>query len=101
MDKYDLALMLLGSAASSAAATTQSLKNIIKRLEQMPDTQTECEEFKVMLTAAKQIKVDTKIKLLADALEKLFPYMTKNGANRKAVIFTESKHKNACMTHLN
>lgn len=97
MDKYDLALMLLGTAASSSAAITQSLKNIIKRLEQMPDAQTECEEFKVMLTAAKQIKVDTKIKLLADALEKLFPYMTKNGANRKSVIFTESVETQKCL----
>lgn len=97
MDKYDLALMLLGTAASSSAAITQSLKNIIKRLEQMPDTQTECEEFKVMLTVARQIKADTKIKLLADALEKLFPYMTKNGANRKAVIFTESVETQKCL----
>ena len=97
MDKYDLALMLLSTAASSSAAITQSLKNIIKRLEQMPDAQTECEEFKVMLTAAKQIKADTKIKLLADALEKSFPYMTKNGANRKAVIFTESVETQKCL----
>lgn len=97
MDKYDLALMLLGTAASSSAAITQSIKNIIKRLEQMPDAQTEREEFKVMLTAAKQIKADTKIKLLADALEKLFPYMTKNGANRKAVIFTESVETQKCL----
>ena len=97
MDKYALALMLLGTAASSSAAITQSLKNIIKRLEQMPDTQTECEEFKVMLTVARQIKADTKIKLLADALEKLFPYMTKNGANRKAVIFTESVETQKCL----
>ena len=97
MDKYDLALMLLGTAASSSAAITQSLKNIIKRLEQMPDAQTECEEFKVMLTAAKRIKADTKIKLLADALEKLFPYMTKNGANKKAVIFTESVETQKCL----
>ena len=97
MDKYYLALMLLGTAASSSVAITQSLKNIIKRLEQMPDAQTECEEFKVMFTAAKQIKVDTKIKLLADALEKLFPYMVKNGANRKAVIFTESVETQKCL----
>lgn len=83
MDKYDLALMLLGTAASSSAAITQSLKNIIKRLEQMPDAQTECEEFEVMLTAARQIKADTKIKLLTDALEKFFPYMTKKRGKPK------------------
>ena len=90
MDKYDLALMLSGTAASSSAAITQSLQNIIKRLEQMSDAQTECEEFKVMLTAARQIKFDTKAKMLTDALEKFFPYMLKNGANKKAVVFTES-----------
>lgn len=90
MDKYDLALMLLGTASSSSAAINQSLQNIIKRLEQMSDAQTECEEFKVMLTAARQIKFDTKAKMLTDALEKIFPYMLKNGADKKAVIFTES-----------
>lgn len=90
MDKYDLALMLLGSAASSSAAIKQSLKNIISRLEQTANAETECEEFKVMLTAAENIKCDTKATLLLDSLEKLFPYITKNGANKKAVIFTES-----------
>lgn len=90
MDKYDLALMLLGSAASSSAAIKLSLKNIISRLEQTANAETECEEFKVMLTAAENIKCDTKATLLLDSLEKLFPYITKNGANKKAVIFTES-----------
>lgn len=90
MDKYDLALMLLGSAASSSAAIKQSLKNIISRLEQTANAETECEEFKVMLTAAENIRCDTKAVMLLDSLEKLFPYITKNGANKKAVIFTES-----------
>lgn len=90
MDKYDLALMLLGSAASSSVTIRQSLKNIIIRLERMPEAVTECEEFKVMLTTAENIKCDTKATLLLDSLEKLFPYITKKGANRKAVIFTES-----------
>lgn len=90
MDKYDLALMLFGSAASSSVAIKQSLKNIISRLEQTANAETECEEFKVMLTAAENIKCDTKATLLLDSLEKLFSYITKNGANKKAVIFTES-----------
>lgn len=90
MDKYDLALMLLGTASSSAAAIKQSLKNIIKRLEQMTDAHTECEEFKVMLTAAEQVKSDTKAELLVNSFDKLMSYIEKKGANKKAVIFTES-----------
>ena len=86
MEQYDLALMLLGLLSSSTAAIRMSLKNIIKRL----DISEEKQEFKKMLAVAEDITEDTKSKLLLAALEKLFPLLKKLGANKKAVIFTES-----------
>ena len=89
MEQYDLALMLLGLLSSSTAAIKQSLRNIIKRLEKS-DSQDELSEFRKMLNMAENIESDTKAKLLIKALDKLFPYLKKLGANKKAVIFTES-----------
>ena len=89
MEQYDLALMLLGLLSSSTAAIKQSLRNIIKRLEKSDD-QDELSEFRKMLEAAENIQSDTKAELLIKALDKLFPYLKKLGANKKVVIFTES-----------
>lgn len=86
MEQYDLALMLLGLLSSSTAAIKASLKNIIKRL----DESEEKHEFENMLQLAESIKEDTKAKHLLTALDKLFPYLKKLGANQKALIFTES-----------
>lgn len=86
MEQYDLALMLLGLLSSSTAAIKASLKNIIKRLEEAEEKQ----EFETMLKLAESIKEDTKGKHLLTALDKLFPYLKKLGANQKALIFTES-----------
>ena len=89
MEQYDLALILLGLLSSSTAAIKQSIKNIIKRLEKADDTE-ELTDFQKMLDVAENITSDTKAELLIKALQKLFPYLKKMGANQKAVIFTES-----------
>ena len=86
MEQYDLALMLLGLLSSSTAAIKASLKNIIKRLDESEEKQ----EFETMLKLAESITEDTKAKHLLTALDKLFPYLKKLGANQKALIFTES-----------
>lgn len=86
MEQYDLALMLLGLLSSSTAAIKASLKNIIKRLDESEEKQ----EFENMLQSAESITEDTKAKHLLAALDKLFPYLKKLGANQKALIFTES-----------
>lgn len=44
-----------------------------------------------MLLAAGNIKIDTKLKLFMASLEGVFKLLKKAGANRKAVIFTESR----------
>lgn len=98
MEQYDLALMLLGLLSSSTAAIKASLNNIIKRLgnaERKDNAEiimqnAEIKEFENMLRLAESIKEDTKAKHLLTALDKLFPYLKKLGANQKALIFTES-----------
>lgn len=90
MEQYDLALMLLGLLSSSTAAIKASFKNIIKRLEKTEGAEAESAEFRYMLEAAEAISEDTKAKHLLMVLDKLFPIQIKTGANRKAVIFTES-----------
>ena len=90
MDQYDLALMLLGLSGSSTAAILQTIKNIVKRLRNTPDAQTETDEFLRMQKVAESIDTDSKVRELLRALNKLFAILKKLGAAKKAVIFTES-----------
>ncbi|MBS7298757.1 MAG: DEAD/DEAH box helicase [Eubacteriales bacterium] len=91
MEKYDLALMLFGAMGSSTPAIIKSIEGVIKRLEKIPGADEELKEFTEMLLAAHLIKTDTKLKLLIEYIEELFKLLKKAGANRKAVIFTESR----------
>jgi hypothetical protein len=90
MDTYDLALRLLGLQSSSTVAILQTVKGIIRRLESMPNAENELRELHRIQAMAESITEDAKIKLLLTVLEKDFALMKKTGANRKAVIFTES-----------
>ena len=90
MNSYDLALRLLGLQSSSTAAILQTIKGIIKRLERVPDAKDELNTFQEMESLAKSIRTDEKSKLLLKYLNKILPILRKLGANKKAVIFTES-----------
>lgn len=90
MDSYDLALRLLGLQSSSTAAIRQTLSGIVRRLETMPDAETETAELRGVLAACDAVTLDTKARLLLDALERAFILMKRRGISRKAVIFTES-----------
>lgn len=90
MEQYELALMLLGILSSSTAAAKSTIKNIIKRLKRTNNADDELAEFELMLRTAEEIVFDKKIELLLLALQKLFPVLKKLGANKKAIIFTES-----------
>ncbi len=92
MEQYDLALMLFGLLSSSTSAIKQSLRKVVKRLSnaEIIMQNAEIKELNNILDAADRIQFDTKARLLLDALQKLFPYLKKLGANQKAVIFTES-----------
>ena len=90
MDPYDLALRLLGLLGSSTAAILQTIKGVIKRLEQMENTQDELAQWQEIQAVAESITQDTKATELLTVLKQGFALMKKVSAKRKAVIFTES-----------
>lgn len=90
MNQYDLSLMLLGIFGSSTAAVSQTINNIIKRLEDMPNSKNEIAELQNIKEVAESITIDEKAKQLLRAIPKVFATLKKLRANKKAVIFTES-----------
>ncbi|MFI3174682.1 MAG: SNF2-related protein [Bacillota bacterium] len=90
MDSYDLSLQMLGLLGSSTAAVLQTIKGIIKRLQNDSTAYEELLLFQEMEALADKIDCDAKTTQLLLALQKIFPLLKKAGANRKAVIFTES-----------
>ena len=90
MDPYDLALRLLGLLGSSTAAILQTIKGVIKRLEQMENTQDELAQWQEIRAVAESITQDAKATELLTVLKQGFALMKKVSAKRKAVIFTES-----------
>ncbi|WP_300134467.1 SNF2-related protein [uncultured Oscillibacter sp.] len=90
MDPYDLALRLLGLLGSSTAAILQTIKGVIKRLEQMENTQEELAQWQEIQAVAESITQDAKATELLTVLKQGFALMKKVSAKRKAVIFTES-----------
>ena len=90
MDSYDLALRLLGLLGSSTAAILQTIKGVIKRLEQMENTQEELAQWQEIQAVAESITQDAKATELLTVLKQGFALMKKVSAKRKAVIFTES-----------
>lgn len=90
MNQYDLALRLLSLQSSSTAAILQTVNGVIKRLEAMPDAQEELAEWRKIQDSASIVRQDSKAKALLSVLKSGFALMKKCGANRKAVIFTES-----------
>lgn len=87
---YALALRLLGLQGSSTTAILQTIRGVIKRLEQMPNTQGELIQWRQMEDAAKAVGQDAKAAELLDALHLGFTAIEKRGAAKKAIIFTES-----------
>lgn len=90
MDPYDLALRLLGLHGSSTAAILQTIRGVIRRLEQMPNSAGEVAQWREMERAALEVKREAKATELLYALKLGFAAMKKRGGARKAVIFTES-----------
>lgn len=91
MNPYDLALMLFDLQGSSTSAVIKSIEGIIARLKKIPGAEAELSEFEEMLSAARSIKTDEKLKLLFPALDGCFKLLKKAGANKKAVIFTSNR----------
>ncbi|WP_373279402.1 SNF2-related protein [Poseidonibacter ostreae] len=69
----------------------EELEDIEISKEDIINIQDEIEQLKSFIDIAKSIEVDTKVKALLSALEKGFEEQNKLGANKKAIIFTESR----------
>ena len=90
MNPYDLTLRLFSLQSSSTTAISQTAKGIIKRLKTMPDAEDELAQWLRIQETAGSIRQDAKAKELLSVLKSGFGLMKKAGANRKAVIFSES-----------
>ena len=78
-----LLLMLFGLYGSSTAAVVNATEGIIKRLKKTPGAEAEILEFEEMLSAAGEIKTDSKLKLLTDSLEPLFKFLINEPFQKK------------------
>ena len=87
MDEHRLSLRIHRNFSSSTAALVKFLSGVENRLEQSE----ELDEITAMLELAKSIKTDTKAAELVWALKTAFPAIGKLGANKKALVFTESR----------
>ncbi|WP_250278595.1 DEAD/DEAH box helicase [[Clostridium] colinum] len=91
MELYDLTLMFTKNLSSSVNSFSNMLENIIKRAENIEDCDEELNQLKLMLEFSNSIKSSEKTKQLELILKKGFNNLKSVGANKKAIIFTESK----------
>lgn len=87
MDEHRLSLRMHRSLSSSTAALIKFLSGVENRLEPGEER----DEIATMLALARIIKKDAKAVELVRALKAAFPEIRKLGANKKALIFTESR----------
>lgn len=90
MSEYDLTLKMLDIQGSSTAAILQTVKGIIKRIENIENSKAETEELQAIKTLAEKIETDSKTKYLINILKNGFQILKKAKAPKKAVIFTAS-----------
>ena len=100
LDGYRSTLKLLGYSGSSTAAVLHTLKSAIKQIQNMDGAESEVAELQKMIDVAESITIDEKAKMLLLALRKVFPVLKKFGANKKALIFTESAETQKYLYHL-
>jgi ERCC4-related helicase len=87
MDEHRLSLKMHRSLSSSTAALQKFLTCVANRLEPGDERN----EITAMLKLAQAIKKDAKSAQLVKVLKAAFPEMRKLGANKKALVFTESR----------
>lgn len=87
MDEHRLSLKMHRSLSSSTAALAKFLTGVANRLEPGEER----DEIITMLELAQSITKDAKAVELVKSLNAAFPELRKLGANKKALIFTESR----------
>ena len=89
-DGYRSTIKLIVYSGSSTAAVLHTIKHAMKQIQNMDGAESELAELQKMVDVAESITIDEKAKMLLLALRKVFPVLKKFGANKKALIFTES-----------
>jgi len=87
MDEHRLSLRMHRSLSSSIAALGKFLAGVADRLSDGEEQ----DEITAMLELANSVTKDAKAAELVKALKVVFPEIRKLGANKKALIFTESR----------
>lgn len=87
MDEHRLALKMFRNLSSSTAALRKFLSGVEDRLE----AGEELDEITAMSELARSIPKDTKAVTFVTALKTVFSEIQKLGANKKALVFTESR----------
>lgn len=100
LDGYRSTLKLLGYSGSSTSAVLHTIKHAMKQIQNMDGAESELAELQKMVDVAESITIDEKAKMLLLALRKVFPVLKKFGANKKALIFTESAETQKYLYHL-
>lgn len=94
MDEHRLALKMYRSFSSSTAALIKLLTGVEGKLEVWSEelgVVQELAEIREMLRVARRITSDSKAGVLVKALKETFTQICKLGANKRALIFTESR----------
>lgn len=91
MELYDLTLMFTKNLSSSINSFSNMIENVIKRAESIENCNEELQQLKDILKLTKNIKSSDKTKQLQLIIKNVFSSLKKVGANKKAIIFTESK----------
>ena len=91
MELYDLTLMFTKNLSSSINSFSNMIENVIKRAENIENCNEELQKLKDILELTKNIKSSDKAKQLQLIIKNVFSSLKKVGANKKVIIFTESK----------
>ena len=91
MANYDLMLMLTNILSSSTFAFSETMQNLIERIENEEIDEWERREISEIATLTNNIKKNAKIQVLLELLPNLFRLLASKGASKKALIFVQNR----------
>lgn len=97
MNNYDLMLMLTNRLSSSTFAFSNTIKDLLKRIENedIEGSPTiddwERKELTELLTLSENFKKNTKIETLLEIMPELFHLLATKKANKKAIVFVKRR----------
>lgn len=91
MSNYDLMLMLTNILSSSTFAFSETVKNLINRIQDEEIDDWERREISEIAALAEKIKINAKIQTLLDMLPNLFTLLASKGAQKQAIMFVQSR----------